>query len=172
MDIATVAETRTSSDGFNSFKSVIQLALRFTAKAAQRIVALTADDWRQVENLAVLLKDATDTEKTEIIEAICEVVFPEETIGGVIDPIKTASADARSRTSAYRANVGEQIKIYRQQQKMTQQQLARKAGIPQSHVSRLESGRHTPAEATIRKIAKALKTKPSQLDPGFLDDDE
>jgi transcriptional regulator with XRE-family HTH domain len=37
---------------------------------------------------------------------------------------------------------------------------------PQSHVSRLERGKHVPSHATIDRIAKALRIHPSKLDPG------
>jgi predicted transcriptional regulator len=52
---------------------------------------------------------------------------------------------------------------------MTQEELATKAGIPQSHVCRLETGKHAPTYVTIQKVAKALRVKRSQLDPGFDD---
>ena len=50
---------------------------------------------------------------------------------------------------------------------MTQGELADKAGIPQSHVSRLETGKHVPTHLTIEKLAEALETTPSQIAPGF-----
>lgn len=46
----------------------------------------------------------------------------------------------------------------RQQAKLTQQQLADLAGIPQSTVARIESGANTSVD-TLSKIAKALNKK-------------
>lgn len=39
---------------------------------------------------------------------------------------------------------------------MTQAQLARRAGMPQSHVARLESGKVDPQVSTLRRIFDAL----------------
>ena len=48
---------------------------------------------------------------------------------------------------------------------LTQVELAEKSGIPQSHISRLESNKHSPSRATLKRIAKALKVDLSELDP-------
>ena len=39
---------------------------------------------------------------------------------------------------------------------LTQQELARKAGVPQSVIARLESGNHLPSLRSLEKIAKRL----------------
>jgi transcriptional regulator with XRE-family HTH domain len=39
---------------------------------------------------------------------------------------------------------------------LTQQELARKAGVPQSVIARLESGKHLPSLRSLEKIAKKL----------------
>jgi transcriptional regulator with XRE-family HTH domain len=43
-------------------------------------------------------------------------------------------------------------------------QLARRSGLRQSHISRLERGRHSPSCVTLEKIAQALGIPVSQLD--------
>lgn len=48
--------------------------------------------------------------------------------------------------------------------KMTQQEVAEKMGIPQSNVSRIESGKTSPSFQTIKAYAKALGIAPEQLD--------
>jgi len=115
-----------------------------------------------------MMKDATEEERTQIIETMLEIVLPEDMIGGVTEG--TVPADARAKVDAYRVSVGEEIRARRKALRMTQADLARKAGIPQSHVSRLEHGKHAPSYLTIERIAGALKVKPSQLDPGFSED--
>lgn len=62
-------------------------------------------------------------------------------------------------------HVGKTIKELRGKLKMTQVELAEKAGIPQSHVSRLESAAYSPTHMTLQKIAKALGTTVQKLDP-------
>src|SRR5712691_11364922 len=48
------------------------------------------------------------------------------------------------------------IRSLREKAEMTQTELAEKAGLYQSHISRLEEGKHSPSRATLEKIAKAL----------------
>lgn len=49
---------------------------------------------------------------------------------------------------------------------MTQEQLARKAGMRQANIARLESGRTEPRTSTLAKIARALDFKMSiSLEP-------
>lgn len=55
-----------------------------------------------------------------------------------------------------RLNMIHQIKKARLAKKMTQEKLAKKAGMPQSVIARLESGRQGLSFVTISKIATAL----------------
>jgi transcriptional regulator with XRE-family HTH domain len=63
------------------------------------------------------------------------------------------------------AFVSRRITDERQAAGLTQAQLAEKSGLPQSHISRLESGKHSPSRATIEKIAAALGKPLSAFDP-------
>jgi DNA-binding XRE family transcriptional regulator len=62
-------------------------------------------------------------------------------------------------------HVGRKIKEMREAAKLTQMQLAEKAGLPQSHISRLENAEYSPTSLTIEKIAKALGVLASKFDP-------
>lgn len=55
--------------------------------------------------------------------------------------------------------IAEQIKKSRGQKNYTQSQLARKLGVIQPYVSRLEHGRENYSVQTLREIAKALNKK-------------
>lgn len=46
---------------------------------------------------------------------------------------------------------------------MTQEELARRSGVSRAYLSRLEMGRHDPPLSRLRKIAKALGVKVSEL---------
>jgi DNA-binding XRE family transcriptional regulator len=52
--------------------------------------------------------------------------------------------------------VSKKIREARTEAGLTQEQLAEKSGLPQSHISRIENAKHSPAHATIEKIANAL----------------
>ena len=74
------------------------------------------------------------------------------------------SDETKGKVDKYRRYVGSEIRKRRGELQMTQEELAAKAGIPQSHISRLEDGRHAPTAKTIERLARALDTEPSQLD--------
>ena len=46
---------------------------------------------------------------------------------------------------------------------MTQEELAKRAGLTRGYVARLETGRHDPALSTLEKLAKALRVKVAKL---------
>ncbi len=58
--------------------------------------------------------------------------------------------------------IGENIKIYRERQNLTQQQLADKIGKTWEMISRYERGVSSPLNQ-LESLAKALKTTPSDL---------
>src|SRR5262249_30846685 len=61
--------------------------------------------------------------------------------------------------------VSERIRGFRTEAGLTQTQLAEKSGLPQSHISRLENGQHSPSRATLERIAAALGRPVSDFDP-------
>ena len=61
--------------------------------------------------------------------------------------------------------VSVKIRELRKSASMTQEDLAAKSGLPQSHISRLEGGKHSPSHATLEKIATALSVPVSEIDP-------
>ena len=59
--------------------------------------------------------------------------------------------------------VAMRIKEWRERRKLTQEQLAAKAGISRGFLARLETARHDPKLSTLEKIAKALKVDIAKL---------
>jgi transcriptional regulator with XRE-family HTH domain len=55
------------------------------------------------------------------------------------------------------------IKQLREKSGITQEALAKKAGLSLGYIGRLEIGRHDPSLSTLIKLAKALKVKPGEL---------
>jgi transcriptional regulator with XRE-family HTH domain len=51
------------------------------------------------------------------------------------------------------------LRRLRADQGMTQESLAKKAGISRVYVARLETGKQDPTLTTLKKLAKALKVK-------------
>ncbi|SFI16806.1 helix-turn-helix domain-containing protein [Planctomicrobium piriforme] len=61
--------------------------------------------------------------------------------------------------------IGKTIRTERESAGLTQMELAKKAGIPQPHLSRIENGQHSPTAMTREKLAKALNIPLSKFDP-------
>ena len=142
----------------------------FVVKGAKRIVQLSKRELGTLKELAVTFAEAPEEERTEILETILEVLLPEERIGGISDG-EEVSKEARDKVDGCRLFIGDKIRKSRQKLGWTQKQLAAEAGIPQSHVSRLERGMHAPTIITIERLAKALQVAPGQLDPGYPETD-
>jgi len=60
---------------------------------------------------------------------------------------------------------GGRIKELREKAGLTQAQLAAKAGLQQSHVSRLENAEYSPTHKTLEKIASAHGVEVGSIDP-------
>ena len=55
------------------------------------------------------------------------------------------------------------LKRLRSRKGLTQEALARKAGVSLGYVARLEIGRHDPKLSTLKRLAKALGVKLAEL---------
>lgn len=58
------------------------------------------------------------------------------------------------------------LRYYRELAALTQQELAERAGITRLTVMLLEQGKQQPRPSTTRKLARALRLKPSELMTG------
>jgi ribosome-binding protein aMBF1 (putative translation factor) len=95
-----------------------------------------------------------------------EILLPEDFIGGIAAP-SNPNPESRRRVNTARAFIAQQIRQQRENLGLSQRELAKKAHIPQSHVSRLESGKHAPTRLTIERVANALGIAPGLFDPGY-----
>jgi transcriptional regulator with XRE-family HTH domain len=59
-------------------------------------------------------------------------------------------------------SLGESLRAYRQQAKISGAELARRAGVSQPWISRIENGRFVPSASDVERIAKALDLTPEQ----------
>jgi DNA-binding XRE family transcriptional regulator len=134
------------------------------AIVVERIRRLSAEDR---EELWVLMKELPTADVAEDRNAIVA------TMREILDqsPVRLRrmdQADEESpsdRLKGWIAYVSKKIKEYRTQAGLTQTELADKAGLPQSHISRLESGKHSPSRVTLEKIAAALGQPLKDFDP-------
>jgi len=66
-------------------------------------------------------------------------------------------------TRAVRRQLGMTVQTLRDKRAMTQEVLAKKAGISRGYLARVETGRHEPTLTTLRKLAKALSVPVTAL---------
>jgi len=65
--------------------------------------------------------------------------------------------------SATHLKIGQKIRQLRQDQKLTQEELAFKVGVDRSYMGFVERGEKNPTLSTLIKIARALKISLAEL---------
>jgi DNA-binding XRE family transcriptional regulator len=120
-----------------------------------RIERLSKEDR---DDLFALVKElvcaSTEEDRIGILGTMVEILD-----GGkdsVVAADLTDASAAPDRLTKWNEWVSKRIKDARSEAALTQEQLAELTGLPQSHISRIENAKHSPARATIEKIAKAL----------------
>lgn len=125
---------------------------------------LTAEDKADMVELMELIlehRDGNEEEFNAAASAFHEILFEQTPCKLVKFPL-SSSPDSLKRWKDY---VSAKIKAARDVHGFTQNQLAIRANLPQSHISRLESGKHSPSHLTLEKIAKAMGMQVSDFDP-------
>ena len=133
---------------------------------AQRFRELPSESFRDIVLLMEVWTnpDTSEQDRCGIFETVREILFP-ELIGG-IHQVKSVPLDEIPHNVKRRAeHVGMTIRKMRDDKGWTQIHLARKSGLQQSHISRLEAGEHSPSWKTLEKIARALGVEVGDLDP-------
>lgn len=143
---------------------VVQLAKMeemVVAILLDRIAHLPKDAKDDLAELMTLLsKSVSQEERDEIMVAMKELIQP-TLIGGLVQgAMPKAGSDLAART----LHLGQKIRELRAKKSLTQADLAELSGLPQSHISRLEVGKHSPSHMTLEKIAKALGVEVHDID--------
>jgi len=124
------------------------------------------ESFRDIVSLAETITnpDTPVEEQCEVFETIREMLFP-EVVGdiriGHVGSVEQTPDGLQRRVD----HVGSRIKKKRKEKKLTQVELAKRSGLPQSHICRLEAGVHSPSMKTLEKIARALGVAVGDLDP-------
>ncbi|HEX8875269.1 MAG TPA: helix-turn-helix transcriptional regulator [Phycisphaerales bacterium] len=129
-----------------------------------RIIQLPKEDR---DDLFALVKELACATTDEDRFGICDTMV--EILDGKRVSIETAdltdSSAIPERLTKWNEWVSKRIKDARTEAGLTQEQLAEKTRLPQSHISRIENAKHSPARATIEKIANALGKPLTFFDP-------
>ena len=131
-----------------------------------RIETFSEDDKQDLYKLIPSLFSGNEEEKCAAQVTVNEILDQE-----CFSIQKLEIPDAPTdELSAWIVYVSRRLKELRDQAGMTQEQMSKKSGIPQSHISRLERGEHSPTSKTIEKLAHALNVKAWQIDPSINDE--
>jgi DNA-binding XRE family transcriptional regulator len=133
----------------------------------EHFLGLNSRKQKRLLELAQLFRDSVDTdEKRGIADSLAEIMFRQAGDLTAVS-LEVDGLEPKQRLALHREFVAKNIVKERQKRKWTQEELAEKAGLPQSHVSRLERCVHAPSYLTIEKLAGAFGIAPGQLDPSF-----
>lgn len=112
----------------------------------------------ELNDLAELLEElataSSDEDKAGIGETMLEILVPA--------PAALTRADLTSeeppppKLARWTAHISTVLCEARKQAGLTQEQLAARSGLPQSHISRIENARLSPSHTTLEKLASAL----------------
>lgn len=128
-----------------------------------RIMQLKSADQADLMALVSELQTAAaDEDRLAIGRAIREV------ISGVPVTIERMDlSSGKKKPEGYKnwvQVVSKRVSDARKKAKLTQDQLAAKTGLPQSHISRIEGAKLSPSNATLEKIAAALNLPVDHFD--------
>lgn len=75
------------------------------------------------------------------------------------------AAEAELRELRHEFSIASQLMALRREKKLTQEQLAKASGIPQSEISRIETGDANPTYATLSALAESLGVRVGLIRP-------
>ena len=84
--------------------------------------------------------------------------------------ISDLNADSQSQKESIQCLFGRNVKLYRKQAGLTQEQLSERLGVSQKHLSIIETGTQFASAGLIGRISEELKVSPGDLFGGSSDD--
>lgn len=101
--------------------------------------------------------------RSEIEEAIVEILSLPKSGGRTVAPPPLGARPAKLQR--WIDSVADAVRKQRERRRWTQQELADRSGLPQSHISRIERGVLSPSHKTVNRLAEALKVSIGEIDP-------
>jgi DNA-binding XRE family transcriptional regulator len=129
----------------------------------ERISQLSAED---KQDLFELVKGLESAECDEDIEAIrsgmLEILDQDQYEIRQFEPPSDEIPPGMVKWNQF---VADKVRALREAANKTQTELARDAGLTQSHISRIENAELSPSHHTVEKLAAALGVQPGEIDP-------
>jgi DNA-binding XRE family transcriptional regulator len=115
----------------------------------EMVKSLSWDDPEELESAVVTMREILEQRPTRV-----------RRMEAATDPGEHGEARRK-----WVKHIGRRISKERERAGLTQNELSKRTGLQQSHISMLENGKHSPSRATIEKIAAALGKSVSDFDP-------
>ena len=128
-----------------------------------RIGRLSEADRKYLFDLAMQLKSASCEEDVVAIrDGMLEILEQRPLEVRELAPL---AADPSKELDRWTKHIAGKVRELREETGKTQTELAKDAGLTQSHVSRIENAELAPSHKTVEKLAAALGVDPSAIDP-------
>ncbi len=128
----------------------------------ERICRLPSEDR---DELFVLCQEIPKAESAAELDEIREVMIEIlDRRPGTVEVLRLNDQPAPEKLERWKHYVGGRVKELREAAGLTQEELSKRTGLPQSHISRIETAKHSPSRLTIEKIAKALRKTVADFD--------
>ena len=128
-----------------------------------RVRSLPAEDRQDLYELSKIIMTTDSAEEFEGAATAMYEILEKQPACGVSE--MRFHAQPPAELAKWLKYVSKRIRDVRRAANLTQKELAAQTGLPQSHISRLENGKHSPSRTTLTKVAAATGKKLSDLDP-------
>jgi DNA-binding XRE family transcriptional regulator len=120
----------------------------------ERLQSLSSADRDALLELLVAMGKSEDAEeKRDMVRAMEEILTQAPV---VVHQMAMDDAPMPKGLKTWSVHVGKRVRKLRKKASMSQSELADKAGLDQSHISRIENAEYSPTHMTLEKIADAL----------------
>jgi hypothetical protein len=156
--------TKELSEAYESLPEGTKSVLLALSILINRIGSLLKADREDLFELLQAWRAADSQAERRSIHRAMEEILAQVPVG--VKPLPLPEGKNLSRgVKGWAGHVGRTIRTLREKAGLTPAQLAERAGLPQSHISRLENAEHSATNMTLGKIAKALGVSAGQIDP-------
>ncbi len=106
-----------------------------------------------------------DTQRNLIFQRMKDCVFRSDSDLDTL-PLAKLTAEVESIAPS-RDYLAQRVRSLRQQRAWSQEDLAQRAGLLQSHISRIEGNKLAPTYITVKKLAQAFGMKAGEIHPSY-----
>ncbi len=156
--------TKESNEACDSRPKAATSVLLALSVLIDRLELLPKADRDDLFELLQAWRTASTEEEQRSIRRAVEEILAQTAVSVTPMPLGEDKPLARGLKN-WADHVGKKIRALREGAGLTQAQLAGRAGLPQSHISRLENAEHSATNMTLEKIAKALDVSVHEIDP-------